>query len=188
MKRPFLLLSALCTTMVPALALGQSAAGDQASEFIRSEIRKPPTNRTTGPIHEDARAAVERLCKSRELCKKLVPPLQLPSETAWVQKATLLADETAYTATFDLSGATLSVHGTSVVARVPETSILRQKGRVPERVVNVERTESGYDAGFEEFGASYLVSLECFRAADTRCVGPEFLRAIAKSMVVYELP
>lgn len=108
-------------------------------------------------------------------------PVLLPSDTGLLRAMQVYADASSYSAVLPNEAFTLSIYGTRRVAVVGA----KEQETEPMPQFNVERTEFGYQVSFKEFGANYMVTIECQRKVDSKCAKPSFVLGISKNMAVY---
>lgn len=154
-----------------------AAQTSPAVTFERSTTTSPPLARTKGGA-----GAVTLGGMRVQLAETPDFPVQLPDDAKLIRLIELIADSDSYSATFRQPGYVLQVHGSRVVAVLPPGSRLP---RPSEEKYVINRTETGYEVSFSEFGAHYLVSIECRSRADERCQKAGFVFEAAKRLVVY---
>ena len=111
-------------------------------------------------------------------------PVLLPNDERLLRDAQFIADPVSYTATYTAVGATISIFGTRRVA--VRSSQAGSSAQEPSgKQISIDKTEFGYAASFKEFGANYLVTLECSQRKDPRCSKPTFIYSVANGLSVY---
>jgi hypothetical protein len=111
-------------------------------------------------------------------------PVLLPTAERLLQGIQFISDPISYTATYTTVGATISIFGTRRVAVLDLQNTRNPQGPSKTPLV-IDKTEFGYTASFKEFGANYLLTLECSQRRDVRCSKPTFIYSVANGLSVY---
>jgi hypothetical protein len=122
-----------------------------------------------------------RAANSGELASIRLPVL-VPNPAAVSANPRLRGQGNSYVVAYSLSGAKLSVLGTSVVLTRPDDQSLSQSAQGSNRVF--DHSDDGSDLSFLKYGASYVLRLSCANPDDERCSKEAFLNGIADSLVV----
>lgn len=154
-----------------------TAQTDTSVTFERSTTTSPPLARTKGGAGTvTLRGMRVQPAETPEF------PVQLPDDANLIRVVEFIADSDSYSATFRQPGYVLQVHGSRIVAILPQSAKLPAPDK---EQYTINKTETGYEVSFSEFGAHYLVSVECKRRDDERCKKPAFAFRSAKTLVVY---
>lgn len=109
-------------------------------------------------------------------------PVLIPNPAVVESPARLRSQGNSYAAAYALTGANLSVLGTSVFLVRPDDQASSQSATSNAR--NFDRSDDGSDLSFLKYGASYVLRLSCSNADDERCSKDVFLNSVADSLVV----
>jgi hypothetical protein len=140
--------------------------------------RRDARSRPSGPVGTliDAFAAA-----NREKIAAVTIPVLLPGDADLLRDLEIFPNGAFYSASSSSRGMGLLITGSG-------RSLAAAAGHSPAQGIDVERSESGVEASFLRYGASYSVGLDCRRPEDERCSGPAYLRGLVSRLVVLTAP
>jgi hypothetical protein len=109
-------------------------------------------------------------------------PVLIPNPAVVESPPRLRGQGNSYAAAYALTGAKLSVLGTSVFLVRPDDQASSQSATGNAR--NFDRSDDGSDLSFLKYGASYVLRLSCSNVDDERCSKDVFLNSVADSLAV----
>lgn len=164
------------------LLLGSSLSAQDALTFEDEQIVPPGAARTKGAM--TGRPATLSALGIAIGPNKTSVPVLLPNDERLLRNAQFIADSVSYTAVYTTLGATISIFGTRRVAvRSSQGGSGAQESSAKQ--ISIDRTEFGYSASFKEFGANYLVTVECSQLKDPKCSKPTFIYSVANGLSAY---
>lgn len=165
------------------LASFACAGAQQMAEFEDEPVTTPDSSRFKSASN-GARARISQYNLVKGPVSSPVPVL-LPVDTKLLQRLHFMADSSSYSAFLPQKDLTVSVFGTRRVAVVGDSpSSQRESGAGIS--YSIQKTETGFQVSFKEFGANYLVSVECRKQLDERCTKPTYVLRIGQNLSVYE--
>jgi hypothetical protein len=108
-------------------------------------------------------------------------PVLLPGDADLLQDLEIFPNGAFYSASSSSRGMGLLITGSG-------RSLAAAAGHSPPQGIDIERSESGVEASFLRYGASYSVGVDCRRPEDERCSGPSYLRGLVSRLVVLTAP
>jgi murein DD-endopeptidase MepM/ murein hydrolase activator NlpD len=138
------------------------------------------------PKEQPRKDLLEALSKSEqdEISKSAVPVLILPNIREF-EKRNVVVREIYYTAFFTDGKQFISIQGSRMAYSYPQLEAAPNAGKTRVRSTEgfVTESERIWTASWKEFGAAYLLSLECADEKDKRCQSPEYTSQLTKSLV-----
>jgi hypothetical protein len=166
---------------------GAAAAAAAAAPPAAATIDWPAARRQARLDADGAGARYAgMLAGVRRKMSTIAIPVLLPAEAELASDLELFPNGAFYSASCSYEGMSVLVTGSGRAFAVSPRAA-REAGGLPSPSpdgVSVTPTESGLEASFSRFGASYSVALDCRRPGDRRCAAPGYLRGLVSRMVV----
>lgn len=161
-----------------------------------SAAQEPPqTSRNLGiptltpiqiPKEQPKREVASALPKSEQdkIAKSVVPVLLLPNIRDFVEPR-LVVQDMYYTASFNDGKQSISIQGSRLSYEYPglRSSPNTDKRRIRSTEGLITVSEAIWTASWKEFGAAYVLSVECAEARDRRCESGEYVTRVANSLL-----
>jgi len=155
--------------LAASAALGQSQAPPNQGAPKLTEIQ--------APTEQPRKDLLDALSKSEQegIVKSAVPVLLLPNIREF-EKRSFVVREIYYTAFFGNGKQFISIQGSRLAYTYPHLKTEPNVGKMRVRSTEGSITESEriWTASWKEFGAAYLLSLECADEKDKGCQSPEY--------------
>ncbi len=159
-------------------ALAQSQTPQNQGAPTLSEIQAPK--------EQPRKDLLDALSKSEqdEITKSSVPVLLLPNIREF-EKRRVVVQRIYYTAFFTDGKQSISIQGSRLTYTYQHLRAMPNAGKMQVRSAEGFITESEriWTASWKEFGAAYLLSLECADEKDSRCQSPEYVSRLTNSLV-----
>ena len=177
MFQELMLMVSVLMFQIPGVAEPPRVAMGQRSQVI-SQIEQPQEQ----PKHD----VLSILRPSeREIIPRSAVPVLLLSNTRDFSDRGVVVEDTFYSAFFNDETQSISIQGSRAAAKYPELRVEsnRDKKRIRATEGFITESEAIWSASWKEFGAAYVLSLECAKANDKRCESEDYITKLVNALV-----